>query len=266
MASFVGPDKQSGPCMPQLRPIDANPYAFLAHLGNAALVQLTETPELSRLHSTLPVPMFGSTFAVRCGSSDALRACLDTDGPGTGPWWLGPSTTPAGADRVLAAYGLRQVDELAMMVADLHLLAAPDGVAGIVIEPVRDESGVRAWAAAYAAAHDYPTAVELAWTRVLTSLGTSQEAPLQHYVARAGDEPVASASVLTAAGVAGLYCVATTPADRGKGIGTAITRYAMADARDRGHHTVILGAEAPAVKLYRRIGFTTRGAMTVHAI
>jgi hypothetical protein len=181
-----------GPGIPYPRPIDANPYAFLAHLSNAAPVQLTATPELSRLHSALPVPMFGSTFGV----------------------------------------------------GDL---AAPDGVAGIVIEPVRDESGVRAWAAAYAAGHGHPTAVELAWIQVLTSLGTSEEAPLQHYVARSGDEPVASASVLAAAGVAGLYCVATAPALRG-------------------HHTMILGAEAPAAKLYRRIGFKHRGAMTVHAI
>jgi hypothetical protein len=75
--------------------IDANPYGFLANLANAAQVGPVATPELSHLDGALPVPMFRSTFRVRYGSADRLRARLDRDGPGAGPWWLGPSTTPA---------------------------------------------------------------------------------------------------------------------------------------------------------------------------
>ena len=74
--------------------IDANPYGFLTNLARVPQISLTETAELLRLDSQLPVPLFRSTFAVHCGSTAALRAFLDRDGPGPGPWWLGPSTTP----------------------------------------------------------------------------------------------------------------------------------------------------------------------------
>ena len=54
--------------------IDANPYGFLTNLARAPQISLTETAELHRLDSQLPVPLFRSTFAVHCGSAGALRA------------------------------------------------------------------------------------------------------------------------------------------------------------------------------------------------
>ncbi|HEU4421172.1 MAG TPA: GNAT family N-acetyltransferase [Pilimelia sp.] len=66
-------------------------------------------------------------------------------------------------------------------------------------------------------------------------------------------------------GVAGLYCVATAPDARGNGAGTAITLAALDDARRRGYRTAVPGAEAPAVSLYRRLGFRRRGLMTIWA-
>jgi GNAT superfamily N-acetyltransferase len=104
-----------------------------------------------------------------------------------------------------------------------------------------------------------------AWCDVLASLGLHDRAPLRHYVARRGGEPVASATVFLGAGVAGLYFVATPPAWRGAGLGTAVTLHALAAARAAGYDTAVLGAEAPAVDLYRRLGFRPRGVMRVYA-
>ena len=100
---------------------------------------------------------------------------------------------------------------------------------------------------------------------MLASLGLHDGAPLRHYVARRGGEPVASATVFLGAGVAGLYFVATPPAWRGAGLGTAVTLHALAAAGSAGYDTAVLGAEAPAVNLYRRLGFRPRGLMRVYA-
>jgi ribosomal protein S18 acetylase RimI-like enzyme len=223
------------------------------------------TAALSRLDSALPVPLLRSTYRLRCADKATLAAAVAAVGPGNGPWWVGPSATP-GADATLVEMGLRLVDELPMMSASLESqpsdVPAPDGVA---VTRVRSADDVRAWAAAYAGGHGHPPEVERAWCDVLASLGLHDGAPLRHYVARRGGEPVASATVFLGAGVAGLYFVATPPAWRGAGLGTAVTLHALAAAGSAGYDTAVLGAEAPAVNLYRRLGFRPRGVMRVYA-
>jgi ribosomal protein S18 acetylase RimI-like enzyme len=245
--------------------IDANPYAFLDYLGLAPAVGRSVTAALSRLGSALPVPLLRSTYRLRCADTATLRTAVAAVGPGDGPWWVGPSATP-GAGAMLAEWELRLVDELPLMSAQLASLPpglpAPDGVA---VERVRSANDLRAWAAAYAGAHGYPPDVERAWCGVLASLGLDGASPLRHYVARRGGEPIASATVFLGTGVAGLYCVATPPAWRGQGLGTAVTLHALGDARTAGYDVAVLGAEAPAVNLYRRLGFRPGGVMRVYA-
>ena len=175
-------------------------------------------------------------------------------------WWIGPST-PAGAGAVLEAAGLAVVDEMTMMSAPLDAIGTPDSDAHIA--RVAGAGDLRGWASAYAGGHGHPAEIEREWYEVMAAIGLG--GPLRHYVARVGGEPVASASVLLAEGVAGLYSVATPPAWRGRGLGTAITRYALADARDAGYDTATLGAEPVAVNLYRRLGFRAIGEMRVYA-
>ncbi len=245
--------------------IDANPYALLDHLGTAPAVGRLMTAALSRLGSALPVPLLRSTYRLRCADTATLRAAVAAVGLGDGPWWVGPSATP-GADATLVEAGLRLVDELPLMSASLESLssdlATPDGVA---VTRVRSADDLRAWAVAYVGGHGHPSEMERAWCAVLASLSLHDGAPLRHYVAHRGGEPVASATTFLGAGVAGLYFVATPPAWRGAGLGTAVTLHALAAARTAGYGTAVLGAEAPAVNLYRRLGFRPRGVMRVYA-
>jgi ribosomal protein S18 acetylase RimI-like enzyme len=216
------------------------------------------------------VPLFRSTFRVRCGSADALRSLVDDLGPGRGPWWVGPSASPPDAGAVLEAAGLRLVDEVLMMSAPLDTLppapaSAPASAGGLSLRAVRDAEDLHGWLAAHGGAHGHPSVVDGAWFEVLSALGLGGDAPLRHYLASVDGTPVASASVFLGAGVAGLYNVATPPTVRGRGHATAVTLYALADARAAGFATAVLGAEAPAVNLYRRLGFRPRGDMRVYA-
>ena len=120
-----------------------------------------------------------------------------------------------------------------MMTLDLALLPAaePD----IAVTRVRTEADLRDRTTAYAAGHGHPPAVEAPWYAVLASLGTADDARLRHFVAYADGQPIVSASVHCADGIAGLYCVATAPAVRGSGFGSAASVAALADARGRGY-------------------------------
>ena len=75
---------------------------------------------------------------------------------------------------------------------------------------------------------------EAAWVREMHArIGVGDNVPWRHYVGLADGDPVACASVFLAAGVAGLYFVCTVPNARRRGIGTAISREALAGTRAR---------------------------------
>ena len=176
----------------------------------------------------------------------------------SGLWWIGPSTPP---DVSTALAGLAVVDEMTMMSAPLDAIGPQPCEA--VISRVASAADLRGWASAYAGGHGHGVEIEREWHAVMAAVGLA--GPLRHYVARLDGEAVACASVFLAAGVAGLYSVATPPEWRGRGFGTAVTVFALADARAAGYPTATLGAEEVAVGLYRRLGFRAVGEMRVYA-
>jgi GNAT superfamily N-acetyltransferase len=78
--------------------------------------------------------------------------------------------------------------------------------------------------------------------------------------------PVASAATVVAAGVAGVYSVATLSEHRCKGYGEAITRHALEEARRwSGIERTVLQACPAAVPLYQRMGYRRVTSYTVYA-
>jgi GNAT superfamily N-acetyltransferase len=76
------------------------------------------------------------------------------------------------------------------------------------------------------------------------------------------DEPVATSMVATtrSAQLAGVYSVATRPAHRGRGFGTALTRAALLEARTQGYDTAVLEPSPMGAPMYRQMGFEPFGA------
>lgn len=70
-------------------------------------------------------------------------------------------------------------------------------------------------------------------------------------------EPVASAMLATtrSVGLAGIYSVATVPAHRGRGYGTAVTAAALELAVEQGYDTAVLEPSPAGEAMYRRMGF-----------
>jgi GNAT superfamily N-acetyltransferase len=80
-------------------------------------------------------------------------------------------------------------------------------------------------------------------------------AGLRPYIGWLGNEPVAAALCLRAAGAAGLYAVATVPTYRRQGLGAAITLHALREARADGYRVAVLYASKMGFPIYRRLGF-----------
>jgi len=79
--------------------------------------------------------------------------------------------------------------------------------------------------------------------------------PWHHFIGWLRGAPVAIASLLYHAGVAGIYGVTTIPEARRQGVGATMTLYALRYARATGYRIAILSPTAMSEAIYRRIGF-----------
>jgi ribosomal protein S18 acetylase RimI-like enzyme len=77
------------------------------------------------------------------------------------------------------------------------------------------------------------------------------------FVGYLSGEPVATSMLATtrSVGLAGVYSVATRPAHRGRGFGTALTAAALAAAGEQGYDTAVLEPSPSGAPMYRRMGF-----------
>ena len=77
------------------------------------------------------------------------------------------------------------------------------------------------------------------------------------YIGYLAGEPVATSMLATtqAVQVAGVYSVATRPANRGRGFGTELTAVAVRAAQAQGYDTVMLEPSPIGAAMYRRMGF-----------
>ena len=128
---------------------------------------------------------------------------------------------------------MARVATMSLMTADLTELPADTDTSMLCRRARRPPP--RRLGATHAAAYGHPPDVERAWLAVMSVLGTGPDAPLQHFLATVDGEPAAAASTFAAAGVVGLYNVATVPEFRGQGIGTAVTLAALAHWRGKRH-------------------------------
>jgi GNAT superfamily N-acetyltransferase len=140
------------------------------------------------------------------------------------------------------------------MAVDLMALnEAGPAPAELRIECVKDKEGLRKWAYASIVGFGHPETDVDIWFDVFAGLGF--DLPLRNYVGILDGEPVATAELFLAAGVAGIYVVATVPGARRQGIGAALTLAPLREARAMGYRVGILHASPMGLGVYRRLGF-----------
>jgi ribosomal protein S18 acetylase RimI-like enzyme len=78
------------------------------------------------------------------------------------------------------------------------------------------------------------------------------------------DELTACSSVYLGDVSAGIYNVATLPAFRGRGIGSALTRWPMRLAKERGIRVSVLHSTPLGKPAYEKLGFTERCRLIIY--
>jgi ribosomal protein S18 acetylase RimI-like enzyme len=173
-----------------------------------------------------------------------------------GSWHVTPSMRPPDLVGRLLARGFEDGGDEPAMVCDLST-APPMGapVAGLAVEPVRTAADLEAYRSVLADGFGEGPP-EAAWVAEVLGRAGFGDGPWRHWVGRLGERAVATATVLVGpADVAGVYFVATVPAERRRGIGSAVTRHALVEAGALGCRTAVLGSSPMGAGVYRRLGF-----------
>ena len=169
-------------------------------------------------------------------------------------WFLNVASCPPNLEQLLLAHGWVCLREGVGMAIDLSAIASPfPPLTELSIERVVDEEGVALWGTFHRyLEHDQRDEPR---ERLYISLGLEGDQPLRHYIARLGREPVGALSLFLGQEAAGIYNVEVAPERQRRGVGTAITRAVLEEARRLGHHVAVLGPTPESRTMYERLGF-----------
>ena len=173
-------------------------------------------------------------------------------------WLIGPASRPKDLGAQLTARGLMHRADLTPMTRSLAGLPAAAPVPGLAIEPVLNASTYEAWIVAEQRGFATPDDDESGLLSLRRAMGIGHGYPIHHLLGRLDGAPVATATLLPAGGIVGIYDVSTVPEARRRGIGTAMTLAALHQARNLGYEVAFLQPSNMGRPIYERIGFRQR--------
>jgi ribosomal protein S18 acetylase RimI-like enzyme len=241
--------------------IEANIFELTALLRHLPGAEVHVDPEMIWTLTRFPFALFNTVRRAQLAPA-RIDAAIETamvrckDKGVSMLWEIGPLTQPVDLGTHLEAHGFSHDEDLPGMAVDLHALnETVSPPPGLMIEQVKDIARLERWGEAGAAGYGMPDVVMDAFIEIFGLILSSTQVPLYHYTGWLDGKPVATSSLLLAAGVAGIYDVSTVPAARRQGVGAALTLRALLDARTMGYRVAILHASEMGASLYRKLGF-----------
>lgn len=168
-------------------------------------------------------------------------------------WWVSDDSDPGTAGPLIAR-GAVQTGDLPVMAVDVTAYNAVAPPPELWVRPVTGRAEMHEYVRAYAkplgfAVDDVETVVDremsFAYPDVVRLAGIVD------------GRTVGTCTLSLGAEVAAIYCVATDPQYRKRGIASALTVEALRITADSGRRIATLQASDEGVSLYRRIGFET---------
>ncbi|WP_343082498.1 GNAT family N-acetyltransferase [Ostreiculturibacter nitratireducens] len=238
--------------------------SLVAYWGAYALADgsLYETfPGAVCLYTPIPHCLFNSVI-VTTGMPSSIDRALESaersiEERGTPVLWrLSAVASSDSLRHRLTSAGLEREGSDPAMLKDLSDLPEAPRVEGLTVRCVEGRKGRYDWAWLTCDAFELTDDVREAMSRCEAAIPEDKFESQPRYVGYHDGEPVAVSSLVMAAGLAGIYAVATLPAARNLGIGTAMTLHAMAEGKRRGARHAVLQATDMGRPVYERLGFS----------
>lgn len=217
----------------------------------------------------LPEPKVLRTNFTGSDISGSVKNALDRIGRTTKniDWLLFPSCQPADLDNQLikhadaAADGWRLVGKVGgpggiWMLAELTSLSDRPYVSpNFHVIRVSNEDQLREWERINLKGFGSNEDQILYGAFLRQGFGTDSN--VLNYIGFLNDQPITSATLFLAGGIAAVYNVSTPESFRRQGFGSAITRAALEDAIHRGYRSAFLQSSTLGKSVYSNLGFTT---------
>ena len=240
--------------------IRLNMCDFFRYLGGCLPGTQFENGKFTRWHTPLPHPWFNGVLSSRAfeeQDEDFIAATIQyfrAKKVGTFTWWMEPPLRPADWELALSKHGFGFSNGTPGMAADFHTLDESFGaVNGFEVRAVADEESLRTWVGVFIRGYGLPPT----WASVTFDLWRQLglDPPLRNYLGYWNGTPVSTSSLFYGGGAAGIYCVATLPEARGRGLGAALTLYPLLEARALGYRVGVLQSSEMGFNVYKRLGF-----------
>ena len=208
---------------PQLcEALEANMVEFWRAYGEPSGRRLDEHGDRVCVMTGIPEPLFNAVFQARL-APDAVETAIDEIRMAAEEWnvplfwWLTSTTTPRDLGDALLQHGFVHAGTVPGMAVDLARLdSRPALPRGLTIKVVEDDATLDVWAEIAAAGTGFaPPAAAMVRTLEL-EVGLRPPNDLCRYVGYLDGVPVAVSGMVTHAGVAGIFAVATLPQARGR--------------------------------------------------
>ncbi len=171
-------------------------------------------------------------------------------------WTTGPSTLPTALGQMLEAHGFVYSDSTTGMAIDLQVINENVFTnADLVITEIEALETLKILRSIEISGFGASEMAAQRYYDAYAHTGFGNGTPWHHFIGWLYGEPVAIASLLFHAGVAGLYGIATIPQCRRQGVAATITLHALREARRLGYRILTLSPTEMSYALYRRIGF-----------
>jgi GNAT superfamily N-acetyltransferase len=255
---------------------------FLEHLGRAGSVEVDRGAGVTAVISGVGDNTLNGVARARLDPERADRviaAVVDRFERRRAPaiWWLDPQSTPADLAGRLRAAGLQPEETGIVRGAPVDrvldraggtLNAAgrardaagrrrtlPDEGTGILVRPVREPGDLDRWIeVAGAAWGDDPPGDLARRRRLYLDLGLGPGADLQHLVALEGERTLGMASAFHAGQTVLLDHLEVAEQARRRGVGTALLRAALTEAKARGCRRLVLEPTPDSARFYDTLG------------
>jgi hypothetical protein len=200
-------------------------------LGNAAIISNPNDPAAIRAAAA---PLQGSGLPA---------AVLFTEGCSTD------------AAQALEAMGFAHHGAMPAMAVDIDAMGDTTLPAGYAWARVGAGSAGSAWASAMATGYPLPIGLARLFSPDALGADMAPDAAIQFFSVLKDGETVATSMLLLADGLAGIYCVSTIAAERGRGLGAHATAQALREAQRLGYRVGVLQSSPDGHSVYLKLGF-----------
>ena len=243
--------------------LERNQWEFIRGFEAVPGVEVVDDERSLRVATGVPSPLFNPVLRATVAQED-VKALVDEAREWyrrrrlPWSWYAGPASGPGAIARELERRGFAKVTEPPGMAAELDGIDGIDPGFPVTVERVTNTATVDAWFSVFAPSFELSPAAAAAFRDLIIEGGLDDAAPMRNYIAYVDREAVATGSLVPAAGVGGIYNIATRANQRGRGIGRAITWALMCEAASMGYRVAILWSTAAGLPVYRRLGFVER--------